>query len=113
MYRKHFKANNYFLSFVLCSGQSNMELSMYYTFSRNLTKDAIAAGQYNNIRMMTFGHNPQPAPTFVVNESLWGSVKGSSNPGYVWITAKEAALTPYPRKKNSWGTCKRNSTRPT
>ena len=80
-----------------------MELTMHYTFSRNLTAAAIAAGRYRNIRMMQFGSNPMPSPTFVVNESRWGSVKGSGGPGFVWATAEEAASTPYPMKKNAWG----------
>ena len=49
--------------------QSNMELSMYYTFSRNLTKAAILAGRYNNIRMMSLPHNPSPTPSYVINTS--------------------------------------------
>ena len=86
-----------------CSGQSNMELTMHYTFSRNLTTAAVAAGRYRNIRMMKFDKNPMSSPTFVVNESRWGSAKESSRPGFVWVTAEEAASTPYPMKKNGWG----------
>ena len=81
---------------------------MYYTYSRNLSKAAIASGRYHNIRMMQFGHNPQQSPTFVVNETRWGGHKGNASlgrpQGFVWASAAEAAATPFPSKKNSWGT---------
>ena len=46
-----------------CSGQSNMELGLYYTFTRNESLAAIAAGKYANIRLLHFDHNPLPAPS--------------------------------------------------
>ena len=39
-----------------CSGQSNMELAMEWTFSRNLTYEGIKAGKYMNIRYQTYNN---------------------------------------------------------
>ena len=62
-----------------CSGQSNMELLLHFTFSRNDTLDAIAQGKYQNIRVRQFPHHPMPEPTYTVkpmgalypNASTW------------------------------------------
>jgi len=35
----------------VCSGQSNMQLSLSTTFDRNATLRAAAAGKYNHIRL--------------------------------------------------------------
>lgn len=86
-----------------CSGQSNMELPLHYTFSRNKTLDAIIAGRYTNIRMMLWSRRDASEPTYVVNASRWGTASHSSDPGFVWITATKAASTPYPMRKNAWG----------
>ncbi len=53
-----------------CSGQSNMELGLYYTFTRNESLAAIASGKYDNIRIMHFDHNPLDSPAFVTNGSI-------------------------------------------
>ena len=33
----------------------------------------------------------------------WGYVHHSPSPDYVWLTAREAASTPFPMHKNAWG----------
>lgn len=49
-----------------CAGQSNMELDMHFTFSRNQTYDAINEGKYSNIRYMTMNELDTSNVTFVV-----------------------------------------------
>ncbi len=53
-----------------CSGQSNMELGLYYTFTRNESLAAVSSGKYDNIRIMHFDHNPVESPLFVTNGSI-------------------------------------------
>ena len=43
-----------------CSGQSNMELNMHFTFEKNDTYAAVGQGKYKNIRFFHLGHNPSP-----------------------------------------------------
>lgn len=43
----------------MCSGQSNMWLPMHFSLSRNMTYDAMLAGQLQNIRMNTIDMNMQ------------------------------------------------------
>lgn len=38
----------------VCSGQSNMQLSLTTTFDRNATKRAAAAGEFDNLRIFSF-----------------------------------------------------------
>eukprot|EP00040_Diaphanoeca_grandis_P043546 m.9603 g.9603 ORF g.9603 m.9603 type:complete len:763 (+) comp7821_c0_seq1:110-2398(+) len=62
-----------------CSGQSNMWLNLQYTYARNKSFAALAAGSYNNIRVMagdsqSQGLNPAVPPTAP------------------WMLAKDAAL---------------------
>eukprot|EP01065_Artemidia_motanka_P052926 TRINITY_DN9682_c0_g2_i1.p1 TRINITY_DN9682_c0_g2~~TRINITY_DN9682_c0_g2_i1.p1 ORF type:complete len:756 (+),score=170.88 TRINITY_DN9682_c0_g2_i1:110-2269(+) len=40
-----------------CSGQSNMQLGMIHTVERNVTKRAITAGRYSNMRFFTWPQN--------------------------------------------------------
>jgi sialate O-acetylesterase len=68
-----------------CSGQSNMELPVYYTFTRNQSLDAVAAGKYDNIRLLHFDHNPLPKPAYVTNGSIATNVEKSS-----WLTPAAA-----------------------
>ena len=49
-----------------CSGQSNMELPLHYTLTRNDTYAAVAAGRYEQISLLHFDHNPLPQPARVV-----------------------------------------------
>ena len=49
-----------------CSGQSNMELDMHFTFSRNITYDSIKSGKYENIRYMTMYEIDTSNITYVV-----------------------------------------------
>ena len=69
-----------------CSGQSNMELGLYYTFTRNESLAAIASNKYNNIRIMHFDHNPLEAPTFVTNGSIATNYPDNSS----WLTPAAA-----------------------
>ena len=56
----------------ICSGQSNMELNLHFTFEKNDTFAAVGAGKYKNIRIFHLGHNPMPfrQMAHVVNDSL-------------------------------------------
>ena len=69
-----------------CSGQSNMELGLYYTFTRNESLAAIASGKYNNIRIMHFDHNPLETPTYVTNGSIATNYPNNSS----WLTPAAA-----------------------
>ena len=53
-----------------CSGQSNMELLMHFTFSRNDTLDSLARGMYQNIRIRQFPHNAMPEETYIVKGGM-------------------------------------------
>lgn len=68
-----------------CSGQSNMELGLYYTFTRNQSLAAVASGKYDNIRLLHFDHNPLKKPTYVTNGSIATSRENSS-----WLTPAAA-----------------------
>ena len=48
-----------------CSGQSNMELSLSFTFSRNLTVAKILEGHYSNVRVYLNPHVTMPQPMWV------------------------------------------------
>jgi sialate O-acetylesterase len=48
-----------------CSGQSNMELSLKFTFERNKTVADILAGKYQTIRAYLNPHVTSPTPVFV------------------------------------------------
>lgn len=50
-----------------CSGQSNMELGVHNSFSRNRTYDAVRQGKYRHIRMFTMHNRALP-------DSAWPSV---------------------------------------
>ena len=43
-----------------CSGQSNMELNMHFTFNRNDTYQAVGRNEYSNIRLFHLDHAPAP-----------------------------------------------------
>lgn len=49
----------------VCSGQSNAELSVGYTFYRNESVASILAGRYDNLRMMLGTHKSSTAPQWV------------------------------------------------
>jgi sialate O-acetylesterase len=49
----------------LCSGQSNMELGLTHTLTRNESYAALKANKYSNIRIFHFDHNPQPSPQYI------------------------------------------------
>ena len=69
-----------------CSGQSNMELLMHFTFSRNDTLDSLAKGMYQNIRIRQFPHYPQNEPTYTVNPNMGALQAGAST----WLGAGQA-----------------------
>ena len=56
-----------------CGGQSNMALPMSHTLSRNISRDAVLAGKYGNIRIH--------------------GIKGNMNPDQPWSTLKDALVT--------------------
>ena len=78
----------------LCSGQSNMELAMTYTLSRNASYDAIRAGKYTNVRLLHFDHNPQPAPVYVTSpgKATGLIVANWSTPAQALVAPGEAML---------------------
>jgi hypothetical protein len=49
----------------VCSGQSNAELSVHFTFDRNDSVAAILEGRYNNVRLMMGTHKSATSPQFV------------------------------------------------
>lgn len=53
-----------------CGGQSNMALPMVHTLTRNITRDAILAGNYSTLRLH--------------------GIKGNMNPFQPWATVKQA-----------------------
>ena len=70
-----------------CSGQSNMELGLHFTFSVNETVAAISSAKYANLRMLHFDHNPQPAAQYVSADSIVGA---SASTNSSWITPAAA-----------------------
>ena len=75
-----------------CSGQSNMELLLHFTFSRNDTLDAIAKGRYQNIRIRQFPHNPMPEPTYTVEAGKGHLAPNAST----WLGAGQALAIEVP-----------------
>lgn len=49
----------------LCSGQSNAELSVEYTFDRNESVAGLLAGRYDNVRMMLGTHASATSPLWL------------------------------------------------
>ena len=43
-----------------CSGQSNLELSMHFTFDRNDSYAAAGRGEFDDVRIFHMGHSSQP-----------------------------------------------------
>lgn len=71
-----------------CSGQSNMELGLHFTFSVNSTMAAIVDDhKYTNLRLLHFDHNPQSAPQWVPNGSI---VNPSTTTNSSWLTPSDA-----------------------
>lgn len=56
-----------------CGGQSNMALPLQHTFSRNISRDNILAGQLSNIRIH--------------------GISGNMNPNLAWTTLKDAIMS--------------------
>ena len=53
---------------IVIAGQSNMALPLMFTFSRNISRDAILAGKYSNIRIHGMAGNMNP-------EQPWSTLK--------------------------------------
>ena len=85
-----------------CSGQSNMALETYYTFSADTLKAEIAAGKYSGLRHFMFGsmgnHFEALAPQWV---TTWNSLdapvqctEGTCDEGFVWHNVTHSASLP-------------------
>jgi hypothetical protein len=76
-----------------CSGQSNMALQSFFTFSADTLKDEIEAGKYPGLRHFMYGsmsdHFEALAPQYVVS---WNSV--SADPGFTWYNTSYSASLP-------------------
>ena len=71
-----------------CAGQSNMWLQMRYTYALNASRTAIAAGQLDNIRLMS-------------GDSQTQGLAGGAPPLHPWRTLADAASLP-PEDPDSW-----------
>jgi sialate O-acetylesterase len=69
----------------LCSGQSNMELNLHFTFEKNDTYAAVGQGKYKNIRIFHLNHNPMP-----YRKSAW--VLNTSAVMTNWTVADESSV---------------------
>eukprot|EP01049_Picozoa_sp_SAG25_P015755 SAG25_NODE_3326_length_1128_cov_1.300292_1_plen_317_part_00 len=80
-----------------CSGQSNMALEIYYTFSADTLKSEIAAGKYNNLRHFMMGgmglHYESTTPQWVTTQNSASANKPNADP-FVWHQAKVSAALP-------------------
>jgi len=84
-----------------CSGQSNMELALSFTFSRNASIAALRAGNYSNIRMTQARTAQSAYPLYVVNTSEWGNDRQPPGaPVFEWASAATLAQTPFLTKHN-------------
>ena len=83
-----------------CSGQSNMELKLHFTFSRNDTLDAIGAGKYHNIRIRQFPHSPSNDTVYVIPPKSQGALMAGLP---AWLTAQQAHDTLM--ESNMCGSC--------
>jgi hypothetical protein len=50
-----------------CTGQSNKTLPLVHSYTRNITRDAILAGKYANIRIHGMKGNMNPFQPVVMN----------------------------------------------
>ena len=66
-----------------CSGQSNMQLMLDYTFERNASVAAIRAGKYRNIRLfygpMNFDYASNRSDIWVINADQAGDPVANRN----------------------------------
>jgi hypothetical protein len=85
-----------------CSGQSNMALETYYTFSADALKAEIAAGKYSGLRHFMYGsmgnHFEALAPQYV---TTWNSassppqcIEGVCDEGFKWHNVSFSASKP-------------------
>jgi hypothetical protein len=82
-----------------CSGQSNMALETFYTFSADALKAEIAGGKYKNLRHFMFGsmgdHYEALSPQWVTSQN---SV--TAGPEFVWHNVTSSAALPSMDKKS-------------
>ena len=85
-----------------CAGQSNMQLIMRHTFSRNDTIAALAAGKYNNLRVYQHPNIASATPIYVQPPKMRPAA-GTMDLSMRWNRASDAAryLKLYNRSKIS------------
>lgn len=80
-----------------CSGQSNMALETYYTFSADSLKAEIAAGKYTNLRHFMNGgmglHYEATTPQWVTTQNSAGTAAPNADP-FVWHNVTSSAALP-------------------
>ena len=80
-----------------CSGQSNMALETYYTFSADTLKAEIAAGKYSNLRHFMMGgmglHYESTTPQWVTTQNSVSANTPYVDP-FIWHQAKVSAALP-------------------
>ena len=80
-----------------CSGQSNMALETYYTFSADTLKAEIAAGKFHNLRHFMNGnmglHYEAATPQWVTTQNSAGTAAPNADP-FVWHNVSASAALP-------------------
>lgn len=80
-----------------CSGQSNMALETYYTFSANSLKAEIAAGKYHNLHHFMMGgmgdHYEATTPQWATSQNSVSAGQPGQDP-FVWHQAPVSAALP-------------------
>jgi sialate O-acetylesterase len=86
----------------VCSGQSNMALEAFYTFSADQLKEEILAGKYAKLKLFEYGgmgYNCSLAswtPTWVTAKNSISD--GKDDGSFKWYGAAEAASVPYAQR---------------
>ena len=80
-----------------CSGQSNMALETYYTFSADTLKAEISTGKYGNLRHFMNGamglHYEATTPQWVTTQNSAGTAGPNADP-FVWHNVSASAALP-------------------
>ena len=64
-----------------CSGQSNMDLALQYTFTKHSTLNAdVAAGRYDNIRLFQYGGMGRYGGKYQELVPSWVTTRGTLSP---------------------------------
>ena len=79
-----------------CSGQSNMDLALQYTFTKHSTLNAdVAAGKYNNIRLFQYGgmsgKYQELVPSWVTTRGTLSPIESSGPGSGAWSNLSAAA----------------------